>query len=80
MSFAYCSETKTKQLAVFPGVSQDRREHVVPTVETGDVLLERTVFNHRDDLLGELGELDRDAGFEAKLGGQRAVRKEPPAR
>ena len=80
MSFSYCSETKTKQPAVFLGVSQDRREHVVPTVETGDVLLERTVFNHRDDLLGELGELDRDAGFEAKVGGQRAVREEPPAR
>ena len=47
----YRSETEAKQPAVFLGISQDRREHVVPKVETGDGLLERIVFIHRDDVL-----------------------------
>ncbi len=60
---SYRSETEAKQAAVFLSVSQDRREYVVAKVETGDGLLERIVFVHRNDVL----KTEFRGGFRADL-------------
>src|SRR3972149_3498503 len=46
-----CSETESKEAAVFLGIGQRDGQHMFPEVETVNLLLERIVFVHRNDVL-----------------------------